>query len=185
MSTTGELWRAIEPIYAAILAHPFVRGLTDGSLPHEAFRFYAVQDALYLRDFARAPGLRALSDAARARLDRVLPALLDAAAASQQPDPALQRLLPLLQNILRRTSYLALLDEQPAALQRLVDVVARSALLGERLAAYPLLLDELLDARAEHPRMGELLIELGGKDPQQPEQRDPYQREYQRQRQSK
>jgi hypothetical protein len=48
------LWRAIEPIYAAILAHPFVRGLTDGSLPREAFRFYAVQDALYLRDFARA-----------------------------------------------------------------------------------------------------------------------------------
>ena len=54
MSTTGALWRAIEPIYAAILAHPFVRGLTDGSLPREAFRFYAVQDALYLRDFARA-----------------------------------------------------------------------------------------------------------------------------------
>ncbi len=53
------LWRAIEPIYAAILAHPFVRGLTDGSLPREAFRFYAVQDALYLRDFARALSLAA------------------------------------------------------------------------------------------------------------------------------
>lgn len=53
-TATGALWQAIEPIYAAILAHPFVRGLTDGSLPREAFRFYAVQDALYLRDFARA-----------------------------------------------------------------------------------------------------------------------------------
>jgi thiaminase/transcriptional activator TenA len=51
---TGELWTAIAPIYAAILRHPFLRGLTDGSLPREAFRFYAVQDALYLRDFARA-----------------------------------------------------------------------------------------------------------------------------------
>src|SRR5690606_1782151 len=40
-----------------------------------------------------------------------------------------------------------LLDEQPAALQRLVSVLARSALLGERLAAHPLLLDELLDVR--------------------------------------
>lgn len=59
MSTTGELWRAIEPIYAAILAHPFLRGLTDGSLPGETFRFYAVQDALYLRDFARALSLAA------------------------------------------------------------------------------------------------------------------------------
>ena len=59
MSTTGALWRAIEPIYAAILAHPFLRGLTDGSLPPETFRFYAVQDALYLRDFARGLSLAA------------------------------------------------------------------------------------------------------------------------------
>jgi thiaminase (transcriptional activator TenA) len=59
MRTTGALWRAIEPIYAAILAHPFLGGLTDGSLPPETFRFYAVQDALYLRDFARALSLAA------------------------------------------------------------------------------------------------------------------------------
>jgi glutamate-ammonia-ligase adenylyltransferase len=104
-----------------------------------------------LRDFARAPALRALSDAARSRLDRVLPALLEAASASPRPDAVLRRLLPLLHNILRRASYLALLDEQPAALQRLVDVVARSALLGERLATYPLLLDELLDVRVAGP----------------------------------
>ena len=51
---TDELWRSIAAIYAAILRHPFLRGLTDGSLPREAFRFYAVQDALYLREFARA-----------------------------------------------------------------------------------------------------------------------------------
>jgi thiaminase/transcriptional activator TenA len=57
MTFTGELWRSIEPIYAAILEHPFVRGLTDGSLPRKSFRFYAVQDALYLRDFARALAL--------------------------------------------------------------------------------------------------------------------------------
>ena len=100
-----------------------------------------------LRDLARSPGVKGLSDSARVRLDRVLPALLQAAAGSQQPMLALRRLLALLQNILRRSAYLALLDEQPAALQRLVDVVSRSALLAERLAAHPLLLDELLDAR--------------------------------------
>ena len=64
-----------------------------------------------------------------------------------RPDAVLHRVLPLLQTLLRRASYLALLDAQPAALTRLVDVLARSALLGERLAAYPLLLDELLDVR--------------------------------------
>ncbi len=59
MAFTDELWKAIAPIWAAILAHPFVRGLTDGSLPRDRFRFYAVQDALYLRDFARALSLAA------------------------------------------------------------------------------------------------------------------------------
>ena len=36
-----------------------MRGLADGSLPRESFQFYAVQDALYLRDFARALSLAA------------------------------------------------------------------------------------------------------------------------------
>jgi thiaminase/transcriptional activator TenA len=54
MKFTDELWRSIEPIYAAILRQPFIAGLTDGSLPRESFEFYAVQDALYLREFARA-----------------------------------------------------------------------------------------------------------------------------------
>ncbi len=62
---TDELWASIEPIYAAILRHPFIAGLTDGSLPRERFEFYAVQDALYLREFARAlaiAGARAPKD---------------------------------------------------------------------------------------------------------------------------
>ena len=52
MMFTDELWHSIEPIYAAILRHPFIAGLTDGSLPRKSFEFYAVQDALYLREFA-------------------------------------------------------------------------------------------------------------------------------------
>jgi len=104
-----------------------------------------------LRDFARAPGVRDLSDAARIRLDRLMPALLASVAVSAEPLLALRRLLAVLHAILRRASYLALLDEQPAALSRLIDTLARSALLGERLAAHPLLLDELLDIRVAGP----------------------------------
>jgi thiaminase (transcriptional activator TenA) len=59
MTFTRELWDAITPIYGAILGHPFVTGLTDGSLAPESFRFYAIQDALYLRDFARALSIAA------------------------------------------------------------------------------------------------------------------------------
>jgi thiaminase (transcriptional activator TenA) len=51
---TGELWQDITGIYDAILAHPFLTGLTDGRLPDDAFAFYVVQDALYLHQYARA-----------------------------------------------------------------------------------------------------------------------------------
>jgi len=52
-STTASLWSDIEDVYAAILAHPFVTGLTDGTLSRESFRHYIVQDAHYLRGYAR------------------------------------------------------------------------------------------------------------------------------------
>ncbi len=107
-----------------------------------------------LRDFARSPSVRDLSDSARARLDRLMPVLLQASAPADRPLQAVRRLLAVLHNLLRRASYLALLDEQPPALARLVDLVTRSAFLAERLAAHPLLLDELLDARVDGPLPG-------------------------------
>jgi thiaminase (transcriptional activator TenA) len=51
---SDELWDGITDIYAAILAHPFLAGMTDGSLPADAFTFYVIQDALYLRRYAQA-----------------------------------------------------------------------------------------------------------------------------------
>ena len=127
------------------------RALPEGGdaavLADAGFADAAGQDAA-LRDFARTPAVRALSPRGRQRLDAVLPELLSAAARSEAPDASLPRGLALLQAITRRTSYLALLEEQPAALARLADVTARSALLSERLATHPLLLDELLDSRA-------------------------------------
>ena len=53
-SFSTRLWDSIGDIYRAILAHPFITGLTDGTLPAESFAFYVVQDALYLQDYARA-----------------------------------------------------------------------------------------------------------------------------------
>jgi thiaminase/transcriptional activator TenA len=51
---TARLWASIEVIYAQILAHPFLRGLTDGTLERDAFRYYIVQDSIYLVDYSRA-----------------------------------------------------------------------------------------------------------------------------------
>jgi thiaminase/transcriptional activator TenA len=50
---TGELWAAGEPVYRSILLHPFLIALGDGSLDVRAFRFYVVEDAFYLSEFAR------------------------------------------------------------------------------------------------------------------------------------
>ena len=50
---TMELWAGATPIFEAILEHPFLQGVTDGSLPEERFRFYVKQDSLYLREYAR------------------------------------------------------------------------------------------------------------------------------------
>ena len=57
MSFSRELWDGIADVYQAILAHPFITGLTDGTLPGDAFAFYVTQDALYLGQYARALAL--------------------------------------------------------------------------------------------------------------------------------
>ena len=50
--SAGAVWRDY-------VAHPFVQGLGDGTLPEAAFRHYLVQDYLFLIQFARAYGLAA------------------------------------------------------------------------------------------------------------------------------
>ena len=104
-----------------------------------------------LRRLAASTLRRGLSPRAAAWFDRIVPALAMQAAGSDAPDASLARGIALLTAIGRRSSYFALLAEQPAALERLAAVCARSALLAERLTEQPLLLDELLDVRAAGP----------------------------------
>lgn len=54
MTARDVLWSDISGVYDAILAHPFLAGLADGTLPRESFRHYVVQDAHYLRGYAKA-----------------------------------------------------------------------------------------------------------------------------------
>jgi thiaminase (transcriptional activator TenA) len=44
---------ATQPIWASILAHPFLTELGAGTLPHECFLYFVRQDYLYLFEFAR------------------------------------------------------------------------------------------------------------------------------------
>jgi thiaminase/transcriptional activator TenA len=47
------------PIWERVHAHPFVRGMADGSLPIAAFRYYMVQDYVFLIAFCRVLALGA------------------------------------------------------------------------------------------------------------------------------
>ena len=102
-----------------------------------------------LRQFAASPVRAQLSARARARLDRLVPALLDALPARPQPQKLLERVLHFLHAVLRRSSYLALLDESAPARERLLDTFVASTWMAERLSAHPLLLDDLLDTRSQ------------------------------------
>jgi glutamate-ammonia-ligase adenylyltransferase len=102
-----------------------------------------------LATLAQALAHRALEPRTRARLERLLPALAEASLAQRDPDATLARALALIAAVCGRSTYLALLDERPQALARVIEVFSRSALLAERVIAHPLLLDDLLDARID------------------------------------
>ena len=50
---TDALFEAARPIWEAQLAHPFVRGIGDGTLDEEKFKRWLRQDYRYLEEFAR------------------------------------------------------------------------------------------------------------------------------------
>jgi glutamate-ammonia-ligase adenylyltransferase len=89
-----------------------------------------------------------LSKTGRQRLDRLLPLLIQAAAGADNADECLARLMPLVESIMRRSAYMALLVENPMALSQLIKLCAASPLISHQLAKYPVLLDELLDPRS-------------------------------------
>jgi thiaminase/transcriptional activator TenA len=57
MTLSARLWSDNADVAAAVLAHPFVRGIGDGSLSRELFAGYIAQDAFFLESFARAYAL--------------------------------------------------------------------------------------------------------------------------------
>jgi thiaminase/transcriptional activator TenA len=57
MTLSAQLWSDSADVAAEVLAHPFVRGLGDGSLPRDLFAGYLAQDAFFLESFARAYAL--------------------------------------------------------------------------------------------------------------------------------
>ncbi len=93
--------------------------------------------------FVRSRRYHALSAPSRTRVDRLLPALMEAAVREDTGADTANRLLDLIEAIDRRESYLALLDEYPQVLARAARLAARSRWAARLLARHPILLDEL------------------------------------------
>ena len=88
-----------------------------------------------------------LSQHSRARLDRIMPVLLELVCSRPFGDDTVQRVALLLRAIAGRSVYLAFLADNPDALARLLDLFAASAWIAEQITRHPILLDELLDPR--------------------------------------
>jgi [glutamine synthetase] adenylyltransferase / [glutamine synthetase]-adenylyl-L-tyrosine phosphorylase len=91
--------------------------------------------------------VRKLDEPGRRRLQALLPALLADIARSAEQLPVMRRVLAIIEATGKRSAYFALLRENAAARERLVEVCRHGDFLAAQLAAYPLLLDELIDAR--------------------------------------
>ncbi|KFF48922.1 bifunctional glutamine-synthetase adenylyltransferase/deadenyltransferase [Gammaproteobacteria bacterium MFB021] len=97
-----------------------------------------------LKAFRDSRGVQAMQRIGFERLEAVMPLLLEAVAESATPTTALERVLPLIEGVLRRTAYLSLLRENPQVLPGLIRLCAASPWIAEQLARHPILLDELL-----------------------------------------
>lgn len=53
MKTTERLLSATKDIWEAYNEHPFVLGIQNGTLDQERFRYYIIQDFLYLEEYAK------------------------------------------------------------------------------------------------------------------------------------
>ncbi len=98
-----------------------------------------------LQELQHSSRVATLQAEGRERLEQFMPQLLRACAEIDDPDLTLQRVLPLVVAVLRRSAYLALLLENPPALRELVVLCGASPWIAQQMARHPVLLDELLD----------------------------------------
>ncbi|MCH7536770.1 MAG: bifunctional [glutamate--ammonia ligase]-adenylyl-L-tyrosine phosphorylase/[glutamate--ammonia-ligase] adenylyltransferase [Proteobacteria bacterium] len=115
-----------------------LHGLIDDGVPEIAAKLTA---------FANSAATKKIDAVAQARLQRFIPDLIILIAQTSRPLIALSRTIAVVERILRRSAYIALLNENRTAFSRLVDLCERSFYIADQIARYPVLLDELLDPR--------------------------------------
>jgi glutamate-ammonia-ligase adenylyltransferase len=95
--------------------------------------------------FVRRLGRVALSHRAHSRLDRFMPQLLERIDQKSLDENTLNRVFDLVLAICRRSAYLVLLEQNPKALDRMLELFGRSDWITAKVTRFPALLDELID----------------------------------------
>ena len=98
-----------------------------------------------LADFVKRLNRLSLSQRASRRLDQFMPVLLERIDTTSPGDAIVNRLLDLVSAICRRSAYLSLLVQNPAASKRMLELFTASKRIAQTVTRYPALLDELID----------------------------------------
>lgn len=102
-----------------------------------------------IHSFRHSPRCRRLTQGARMRLDRFMVMLLAELTHVEKTDEVLLHVMHLLENIVGRSAYLALLTENPQVLTELLFWFAQSPFITSLLVNQPFLLEVLLDQGQE------------------------------------
>ena len=159
-SVSARLHDAAAPIWEACLRHPFVTGIGDGTLDMEKFRYFMLQDYLYLFDYARVFALGVVK-ARDPELMRVFAANVDAILGGEMKihraymkrlditEEQVFSVKPALAN-LSYTNYMLSVAHAGTPMEIVASILACSwsyAEIGQALSAIP--------GAAEHPFYGE------------------------------
>lgn len=159
-SVSTRLHDAAAPVWEACLRHSFVTGIGDGTLDMEKFRYFMLQDYLYLFDYARVFALGVVK-ARDPELMRVFAANVDAILGGEMKihraymkrlditEEQVFSIKPALAN-LSYTNYMLSVAQTGGPMEIVASILACSwsyAEIGQALAAIP--------GAAEHPFYGE------------------------------
>ncbi|MBS0287590.1 MAG: bifunctional [glutamate--ammonia ligase]-adenylyl-L-tyrosine phosphorylase/[glutamate--ammonia-ligase] adenylyltransferase [Proteobacteria bacterium] len=115
---------------------------------HDAFKIQQL-----LLNFRESRTCQNLKKHASVRLDKIMPVLIAKIAKQDNAALVIERMLRFMQSIAKRSAYLALLLENPKALDYLINIAQKSEWVFAKICDYPVLIDELLSP----PFLGEML----------------------------
>jgi glutamate-ammonia-ligase adenylyltransferase len=131
----SELWALHLSQQEAIhLLHE--KGLDESLAAHLATALSALKEELKKRP---------IGPRGQATLDKLMPRMIELICVYPDPVELLKRITALLLQIISRTAYLELLNENEGALKQLLKLCDESTRVASQLAQHPILLDELLD----------------------------------------